>query len=61
MHRVLVVKLQRKKPFGRQRWEESIKTDLNETGCEGEDWIHLAQDMCQWLASWNVILNLQLP
>jgi hypothetical protein len=26
------------------RCEDNIKIDLNETGWEGEDWIHLAHD-----------------
>jgi hypothetical protein len=25
-------------------WEDSIKRDLKGIGCEGVDWIHLAQD-----------------
>jgi hypothetical protein len=35
-----------KRPFGRPRyrWEDNIKTDLQEVGCEGMDWIELAQD-----------------
>lgn len=31
----------------RQRWED-IKMDLKQTGMEGVDWIHLAQDSDQW-------------
>jgi hypothetical protein len=26
----------------RRRWEDSIKTDLQEVGCGGMDWIELA-------------------
>jgi hypothetical protein len=29
-------------------WEDNIKGDLTETGCEGVDWIQLAQDRVQW-------------
>jgi hypothetical protein len=28
----------------RQRWEDSIRLDLRETGCEVVDWMHLAQE-----------------
>ena len=35
-----------KRPLGRprRRWEDNIKMDLQEGGCEGMDWIELAQD-----------------
>jgi hypothetical protein len=46
MYRVLVGKLEGKKPLGRPRcrWEDNIKADLQEVGCGGKDWIELAQD-----------------
>jgi hypothetical protein len=25
-------------PYG--KWEDNIRIDFRETGCEGEDWIH---------------------
>jgi hypothetical protein len=25
------------------RWEDNIRMDLKETGCEGAEWTHLAQ------------------
>jgi len=28
----------------RRRWEDNIKTDLQEVGCEDMDWILLAED-----------------
>jgi hypothetical protein len=28
----------------RRRWEDNIKTDLQDVGCGGMDWIELAQD-----------------
>jgi hypothetical protein len=46
-YRVLVGKLERKKPPG-HRWENSIKMDLRQTGWGSMDWIHLAQDRDQW-------------
>jgi len=37
VHRVLVGKLEGKRPLGRyrRRWEDNIKMDLQEVGCEG--------------------------
>ena len=34
-----------KKPLARSRhrWEDNIKMDLQEVGCEGMDWIELVQ------------------
>jgi len=42
--RVLVGKPEGKKPLGRprRRWEDNIKMDLQEVGCEFMDWIELA-------------------
>jgi hypothetical protein len=31
----------------RHRWEDNIQIDVKEIGCEGVDWIHLAQNMVQ--------------
>jgi hypothetical protein len=41
VYRVLVGKLEGKKPLGttRLRWEDNIKMDLQEVGCGGMDWI----------------------
>ena len=37
------------KPLGRPqcRWDDSIKMDLREVGCDAGDWIELAQDRVQ--------------
>ena len=39
MHRVLVGKLEGKRPMrrSRHRWEDNIKMDLQEVGCGGMD------------------------
>jgi len=39
VYRVLVVKLEGKRPLGRprRRWEDNIKIDLQEMGCGGMD------------------------
>jgi hypothetical protein len=60
MYRVLVGKLEGKRPLGRRRrrWEDGIKMDLRETGCGDVEWIHLAQDMNRWRAVVNAVTNL---
>jgi len=35
--------------------------NLKETGCEGVDWIWLAQDKEQWWALMNIVMNLGVP
>ena len=50
VYRVLVGKPEGRRPLGRPRcrWEDNIKTDLQEMGCGGLDWIELAQDRDRW-------------
>jgi len=52
-----------KKPLGRSRhrWEYNIKMDLQEVGCEGMDWLELAEDRNRWRALVNGVMNLQVP
>ncbi|KAJ4451273.1 hypothetical protein ANN_02734 [Periplaneta americana] len=49
---VLVGKLERKILLGkpRRRWKDNIKMDLRDVGCDGRDWINLAEDRDQWRA-----------
>jgi hypothetical protein len=44
IYRVLVGKLERKRPFERPRWNDNTKMDLLEMGCRSMGWIKLAQD-----------------
>ena len=39
----------------------NIKMDLQGVGCEGRDWIHMAQDRDRWRAPVNAIMNLRVP
>jgi hypothetical protein len=61
--RVLVGKLEGKRPLGRprHRWEDNIKMNLQEVGCGGMDWIELAQDTDRWRALVNAVMNLRVP
>ena len=45
----------------RRRWEDNIKMDLQEMGCEGLDWIELAQDRVKWRALVNAVMNVRVP
>jgi hypothetical protein len=41
--------------------EDTIKMDLQEVGCEGMDWINMAQDRERWRVLVNVVKNLRIP
>ena len=49
-YRVLVGKPESKRPLGRsrRRWEDNIKMNLREVGCDPRDWIALAEDRDRW-------------
>jgi hypothetical protein len=63
VYRVLVGKLEGKRPLrrNRRRWEDNIKIDLQEVGCGGLDWIELAQDGGRWRAILNAVMNFRVP
>ena len=63
VYRVLVGKLEGKRPMGRprRRWENNIKMDLQEVGCGSMDWIELAQDRDKWRALVNAVMKLRVP
>jgi len=62
VYRVLVGKLEGKRPLGRprSRWEDNIKMDLQKVGCGGIDWIELAQDRDRGRALVNAVKNIRV-
>jgi len=58
-YNISVGKTKRKKPIGRARCirEDTIKINLQETRCKGEDWIFLDQDKVQWRALVYMVMN----
>jgi hypothetical protein len=61
-YRILVGRSEGRRPLGRprRRWEDNIKTDLEDGGW-GMDWIELAQDRDRWRAVVNAVMNLRVP
>ena len=45
----------------RRRWEDNIKMDLREVGCDRRDWIGLAEDRDQCRAYIRAVMNLRVP
>jgi len=62
VYRVLVGKLEGKRPLGRprHRWVYNIGADL-QVGCGYMDWIGLAQDRDRWRTLVCVVMNLRVP
>ena len=56
----MVGKSEGKRQLGRprRRWEDIIEMDFQEVGCDGMDWIDLAQDRDRWRALVNAVTNL---
>jgi hypothetical protein len=62
-YRLLVGKLEGRRPLGRprRRWLDNIRLDRVEVGWADVDWIGLAQDRDRWRALVNSVLNLRVP
>ena len=62
-YRILVGKPEGKRPLGRprRRWEDNIKIDLREVGCDPGEWIDLAEDRDQWRAYVRAVMNFRVP
>ena len=62
-YRVLMGKPEGKRPMVRSRrcWEDNIKMDLREVGCDPGDWMALAVDKDQWRAYVRAVLNPRVP
>jgi hypothetical protein len=63
VYRVVVGKPERKRLVGRprHRWEDNIKMDLQEVGCEDMDWIELTQDRDRRRALMNAVMSIRVP
>ena len=63
VYRVLAGKPEGKKPLRRprHRWEDNIKTDLQEVRVGCGDWMELAQDWDRWRTLVRMVMNLWVP
>ena len=63
MYRVLVGKLEGKRPLGRPRRRrvDNIRMDLQEVGCGYMNWIGLAQNRDRWRTLLSAVMNLRVP
>jgi hypothetical protein len=62
-YRLLVGKLEVKRPLGRPRcrWVDNIRIDLGEVEWGDVDCIGLAKDRNRWRAVVNLVLNQRVP
>ena len=63
VYRVLLGKLEGRRPLGRprRRWADNIRMDLQEVGCVYMDWIGLAQDRDSWRTLVSAVMSLRVP
>jgi len=63
VYRVLVGKLEGRKPLGRprRRCVDNIRMGLEKVGCGYMDWIGLAQDRDRWRTLLSALMNLRVP
>jgi hypothetical protein len=62
-NRILLGKPESRRPLVSplRRQVDNIKIDLREIGSDGVVWIDLAQDIYQWRALVNTVMNLRVP
>ena len=62
-YRVLVGKTEGNRHPGRPKrtWQDGIKMDLREVGCDAGDWMDRAQDRVQWWAYVRTVMNIRDP
>ena len=62
-HRVLVGNPEGERSLGRPRprWEDNIRMNFREVGCDPGEWIDLAEDRDQWRAYVRALMNLRVP
>ena len=62
VHKVLVGKLEGKRPLGRprRRWKDNIKMDLQEVGRGCGDWMELAKDRDRGRALVSTVMNFRV-
>jgi hypothetical protein len=62
-YRILVGNSEGKRPLGRPRRRrvDNIKMGLRERGWDGMDRINLSQDIDQWWALVNTVMNIRVP
>jgi len=63
VYRVLVGKLEGRRPLGRPRcrWADNIRMNLLEVGCMYKDCIWLAQNRDSWRTLVSAVMNLWVP
>jgi len=63
VYRVLLGKLEGKRPLGRprHRWVDNIRMHLQEVGCGYMDCIGLAQDRDSWQMLVSAVMDFRVP
>ena len=63
VYRVLVGKLEGRRPLGRPRcrWVYNVRVDLQEVGCGYMDWTGLVQDRDRWRTLVSAVMKLRVP
>jgi hypothetical protein len=63
VYRVLVGRVEGKRPLGRprRRWEDNTKMDFRGRGIDGAKWIRLARGRVQWRAFVSTVIGIRVP